>query len=175
MNLFIGGSTSDIIADRYFSSVRPVVERLVKYNDIGLVAGDYPRGIMAIPYEKFKSQHKKVIAILKKKFDVEDVTRDSGVWLRQLYEQSDMFLFFPGGIEIYEMLFYFIQENKRRDLNKKIIIYNVDYFFTPMIKELYRLYEEKFIEGVPSEYIVIESNQNKLIELIEEERDLWKN
>ena len=174
MNLFISGSTSDIVADRYFGSVHPVVEKLVKYKDIGLVAGDYPRGIMAILYDEALSQHKEVIAISQDEFTHgEDII--TGDWLKQLYEQSDVFLFFPGGIETYELLFYFIQENKRRNLHKKIIIYNIDYFFTPIVKELYHLYEEKFIERVPSEYIIIESNQNELIEIIEKERKLWKN
>lgn len=175
MNLFIGGSTSEAIAEHYLHGVRGVVEKIVQYPNIGLVAGDYPRGIMAIPYYEFSKQEKEVIAILDQaEYPQAEVILNSFIRLQKIYEASDIFLFFPGGIETYAMLFSFIQENSQSKKQKKIILYNTDYFFTPVIKELYRLYEDGFITQAPSDYIIIESDENKIIEMIEKENELWK-
>ena len=45
---------------------------------------------------------------------------------------------------------------------------NCNYFYTPIIRELYHLYEEGFINMPPSEYMIIESDKDKIIEMIKE-------
>ena len=77
-------------------------------------------------------------------------------------------MFLPGGIGTYSELFSAIEENKNNPHPKKIILYNYDYFYTPIIKELYHLYQEGFIDEVPASYMIIESREDKIIELIEE-------
>ena len=74
----------------------------------------------------------------------------------------------PGGVGTYSELFIAIEENKNSIQPKKIILYNYDYFYTPIIKELYHLYQVGFIEDVPASYMVIESDSRKIIELIKE-------
>lgn len=150
------------------------MEVISKQVGVELVIGDYPRGIMAIVYDHFIKNNKKVIAILKEKTNSlsnEDVyVEQTSMKNQKIYEMSDLFLFLPGGIETYGMIFTFIEENMNQSKPKKIILYNRDYFFTPMIKELYHLYQEGLIKKAPSEYIIIESENNKIIEMIKEER-----
>ena len=87
---------------------------------------------------------------------------------QKLYENSDCILFLPGGIGTYSELFSAIEENKNNSHPKKIILYNYDYFYTPIINELYHLYQEGFIDEVAASYMIIESREDKIIELIEE-------
>jgi len=78
------------------------------------------------------------------------------------FEKADIILILPGGLGTYFDLFKAINEGK------KIYLYNKDFFYTPLIKNLYDLHLDGMIDKVPSEYINIESELDKIIEKIEE-------
>ena len=50
-------------------------------------------------------------------------------------------------------------------------IYNKNYFYTPKIQGLYKMYENKYIDEPLTNYFVIESDEDKIIELIKKEID----
>lgn len=77
-------------------------------------------------------------------------------------DDADIVLILPGGLGTYYDLFKAIKENK------KIYLYNKDFFYTPIIKNLYELHLRGMIENVPSEYMNIESNLDNIIDRIEE-------
>ena len=177
MNLFIGGTSKNEVSSSYLKSSAYLLEHIAKIDDVHLVFGGYHRGIMAIAYDEFKKNLKKVIAVSDTIFqqyldeldtDMSIVAKNTMERCQKLYENSDCLLFLPGGVGTYSELFSVIEENKYSSQHKKIILYNYDYFYTPIIKELYHLYQEGFIDDVPASYMVIESREDKIIELIEE-------
>ena len=95
--------------------------------------------------------------------------------MREIYNKSDIMLFLPGGIGTYTELFSSIEEHRTKEDNKLLILYNDDFFYTPIIKELYWLYEKKLVKKSIGEYVNIESRMEDIIKLIEKEIKLWKN
>ena len=177
MKLFIGCSASLKIDDKYISDCSELIKMIAKIPDVNLVYGAYNRGLMGLCYSEFKKNNKKVTGIITKYHDDrdgEEVVGDEKIVVdtttercNQIFSNSDKVLILPGGLGTYAEIFSAIEE-MRIGNNKKIILYNCNYFYTPIIKELYHLYEEGFIDMVPSEYMIIESDKNKIIEMIKE-------
>ena len=63
MRLFVAGSAKDEISPSYIQASSMLLERVAKIDDVYLVFGGYHRGIMAIAYDEFKKNSKKVIAV----------------------------------------------------------------------------------------------------------------
>ena len=76
----------------------------------------------------------------------------------------DTVLILPGGLGHFQDLFNAISDNK------KVILYNKDFFYTPVIKKLFELYEEGIEKRVPSEYMNIESDFLEIIKKLEESK-----
>ena len=179
MNIFIGCSAGENIDELYKETSRQLINNISKVNNLNLVFGAYHKGIMGICYDEFKNNNKKVIGITPNIYrdvlkemncDEEIITNTTMERFNEIYKKSNMFLFLPGGIGTLAELFNAIEENRTNDSNKKlIIIYNKDYFYTSLIKTLYKMYENKFIENELSNYLIIESEDEKIIELIKEE------
>lgn len=77
-------------------------------------------------------------------------------------DAADIVLILPGGLGTYYDLFKAIKENK------KIYLYNKDFFYTPVIRNLYELHLSGMIEKVPSEYMNIECDLDNIIEKMKE-------
>ncbi len=177
IRLFVAGTSKEEVSDSYKNESKILLESISKIPNISLVFGGYHRGIMAIAYDEFKNNSKEVVAVSDllfqdslKELDTElsIVTENTMTRSQVLYENSDCLLFLPGGIGTYSELFMAIEENKNSKKPKPIILYNYDYFYTPIIKELYHLYQEGFIEEAPAGYMIIESDRENVIKLIEE-------
>lgn len=180
MNIFIGCSARDNIDDIYLKDSKSIIEKITKINDINLVFGAYYKGIMATCYDEFKKNNRKVIGVTPKVYEsdlkpmncdeviITDTTMER---FNEIYKRSDVFLFLPGGIGTLSELFNVLEENIANNNKKLIIIYNKNFFYTPIIRSLHKMYEEKFIDKELSNYMVIESEEDKIIELIKKEKD----
>ena len=175
MNLFIGCSSKTDIDKKYIDDCYELIKMIAKVPNVDLVYGAYNRGLMGLCYSEFKKNNKKILGVITKYHDNEDedvgdekiVVDTTTERFDKIFSNSDKVLILPGGLGTYAEMFSAIEE-MRIGNKKKIILYNCDYFYTPIIKELYHLYEEGFIDMVPSDYMTIESDKNKIIELIEE-------
>ena len=76
-------------------------------------------------------------------------------------EATDV-LILPGGLGTFSDLFKSVNDGKR------VIIYNKDFFYTPVIKKLFELYEEGIEIRRPSEYMEIESELEVILSKLEE-------
>ena len=160
MYLFIAGSSKENFPLSYIPDISMLLSRVAMIEDVDLVFGGNLEGMMKIACCEFKNHSKEVIRV--------DSSKKTMEMIQKLYEKSDCILFLPGGIETLGVLFSVIEENKHQHHPKKIILYNCNYFYTPIIKELYHLYQIGVIDEVPSNYMIIESNEDKVVELIEE-------
>lgn len=77
-------------------------------------------------------------------------------------DEADIVLILPGGLGTFACLFQAIQ------LNKKVLLYNQDLYFTSLIKNLYEGYQKGYIEKVPAEYMQIESEKEEIFKILEE-------
>ena len=84
-------------------------------------------------------------------------------------------MFLQGGVGTYEEIMACIEESRTKEDNKMIIIYNDEFFYTPLIKEMYWLYEKKFVSKSIGEYCRIESVEEEIVKIIEKENEKWKN
>lgn len=165
---------------RYLEDGATLICEIAKIKGVDLVFGAHHKGLMKLSYDEFKKNNKKVVGVITdyhKKiidssdfYDKEIVVNTTTERFEKIYENSDVLLFLPGGLGTYAEIFSAIEE-RRIESGKKIIIYNNNYFYTPMIKELYKLYKDGFIDEVPADYMIIESDSNKIIEIIKEEID----
>ena len=180
LNLFIGSSSKDNVDFGYLKDGAALIGELAKIEGVDLVFGAHHKGLMKLSYDEFKRNNKKIIGVITNYhkemvdssifYDKEIIVNTTTERFEKIYENSDVLLFLPGGLGTYAEIFSAIEE-RRIDNGKKIIIYNSNYFYTPMIKELYKLYKEGFIDEVPADYMIIESDSNKIIEIIKKEID----
>lgn len=76
-------------------------------------------------------------------------------------EATDV-LILPGGLGTFSDLFKSVNDGKR------VIVYNKDLFYTPIIEKLFKLYEEGIELRKPFEYMEIESELDNIISKLEE-------
>ena len=177
MRLFIGCSSSDSLDSEIVSDCRKLVEDIASIPGVDLVYGAYNQGLMGVCYDAFQKQGKKIIGVTPKiyeddidsflldEFYLTDTTIER---FHKIYEESDVFLFLPGGIGTFSEFFNAVEEHRTMKDDKRIILYNGTYFYTPMIKELYHLYQEGFIEQELASCFVIEQDKEAVKKLIKE-------
>ena len=81
--------------------------------------------------------------------------------VNNINEATDV-LILPGGLGTFSDLFKSVNDGKR------VIIYNKDLFYTPLIKKLFELYEDGIEIRRPSEYMEIESELEVILSKLEE-------
>ena len=132
---------------------------------------------MKVSYDEFAKNQKNIIGVTtdfdkensqQEKYTKEIVVKNTTQRFEKIFSNSDVLLFLPGGLGTLAELFSSIEERQINNA-KKIILYNYNFFFTPIIEELYRLYKEGFIDVPPSSYMIIESDKEKIIEVLKEE------
>lgn len=177
MRLFIGCSSRTNINSIYQDECSDLIKMIAEIDNIDLVYGAYNRGLMGLCYSEFKKNSKKVIGIITKYHDDcdgDEVVGDEKIVVdtttqrfNEIFSNSDKVLILPGGLGTYAEIFSAIEE-MRIGNGKKIILYNCNNFYTNLVNELNRLYDEGFVDMRPSEYIIVETDKNKIIDMIKE-------
>jgi len=176
MFLFVATSARDEVLSRYGDACCELLEKIAELDDVNLVFGAYGYGLMGKTYDIFKKHNKKIIGVapLAYKSDFEKVpcdeeilTSSSMTRLEKIYEKSDVILFLPGGVGTYSEFFSCLEEMKS-DPSKQLILYNVDFFFHSMLEEMYRLYQEGFLDKNLGDMILISNSSEEIVEKIKE-------
>ena len=176
MNIFVATSARDEVLEKYGEACIELLEKIASCENTHLVFGAYGYGLMGKTYDIFKKHHKKIIGVApvvyktdfeKVPCDLEILTKSSMTRLEAIYEKSDILLFLPGGLGTYSELFSCLEEMKSNP-GKQIILYNVDFFFSPMLEEMYRLYQQGFLDKNLGGVILISNDQNEIIQKIKE-------
>ena len=178
MRIFIGCGSEEV-DEKYLKNSKELVSKLAKEKDMNLAFGAYDHGMMGYVYHEFLKNKKNILGVTinqyedqldeldcEKKYAVE-TTMDRA---RELYNSSDVILLLPGGYGTYTELFCVLEEHRTKLDDKLIILYNDDFFYTPIIEELYHLYEKRFSSKNISDFIHIESNKEEIIKLKKERR-----
>lgn len=178
MRLFIGCTSKTTIDSAYIEMCSPLIKELASIPDISLVYGAWNEGIMGVLYEEFSKNKRNIIGVTTEfhknlendiKLYEEIVVKTTTERFQKIHECSDVLLFLPGGLGTYAEIFSAIEEHRIHN-GKKIILYNVNSFYTNMIQELYKLHKMGFIDEVPADYMIIESEWEKIVDIIKEEK-----
>lgn len=182
MNLFIGCSSSFEVEDQYKESTLELVKEIAKIPDVHLILGTshLEDGLMGICYQEFKKNQKQITGITLNQYqDLKPLKMERVISVettmdrtKEIYQKSDLLLFLPGGLGTYSELLSCMSEVVEKKENKTIIIYNKDFFYTPVIKELYFLYKKRFINKNINEYCKIESESVEILEFIKKEGEV---
>ncbi len=177
MNLFIGCTAKTDIDEVYLSECGDLIKMIASIDNVDLVYGAFNKGLMKMCYSEFKKNNKNITGVITKYDDELDGDEDVGddkivvsstiERFDKIYTKSDAVLILPGGLGTMAELCSAIDE-VRCGSKKKIILYNCNFFYTSLIKELYHLYEIGFVDLKPYEYMMIESDKNRIVEIIKE-------
>ena len=162
MNVFVATSARDEVLDKYGNICSELLEEVASLEHTNLVFGAYGYGLMGKAYDIFKKHKKKIIGVAPNAYKSD---------FEKVYEKSDVLLFLPGGLGTYSELFSCLEEMKSNP-GKKIIVYNVNFFFSPMLEEMYNLYCQGFLEKNLGEYILISNSKEEIIEKLKES-EIW--
>ena len=173
MKIFIGCSAKEEISSKFKEEAIKICDAIAQDNT--LVFGVDSHGIMGICYHTFKKHNSKVIGITNTTYQDEfkiipcdtSIVVDSTLERTKLIiEHSEIFLFLPGGIGTFAELFNTLEEVRTYKLNKKIIIYNQDNYYEPVLTMINQGIKEQFIKESDLNYITIINNINDLQDII---------
>ena len=151
MNIFIGCSASNYIAEEYFTDAKELLTELMKDNN--LVFGACNSGLMGLSYDITKSANNKVIGVCPAlytndfndlKCDEEIVTDSVSSRTEKVIEISDILLFLPGGIGTVYELFTSIESKRCHEHDRPIIIYNCNGFYDKILEFIDKLFSGNF-------------------------------
>ncbi len=181
MNIFVGSSSSKEIDENLKTMGNELIEEIAKIDDITLVFGASFTGSMQEVAKIFdKHKQKKIgvtVNIYKKTIDTSNYTKvyfekSPLARTKKIHELADIALFLPGGFGTLEELFSFLMEKDEMKDDKLIILYNKDFFFTPLIEYLYKLEQDQLIRNKLSNYVFISNDIDEIINKIKEKERL---
>ena len=174
MNVFIGCSSRENIPSVYKNSACKLAEYLSS-KDYNLIVGGID-GIMGSIKDIFLKNKKDVIIMsVIGYYDVEDTTLKvyhyNNVSDRKysLINNSNLIILLPGGLGTIDEIFTSIESKRANEHDNDIIIVNFNNYYDDLIKQLNKMYKEKFADSYNKELYYIADNIDEVIPYIEEE------
>ncbi len=153
MKVFVACSGEENVGIKYRNLASDVATSLVRLNH-KLIFSGCDTGASGKCYMTYRYESGKIKAIM----DVHDTKYLDNIEVdayevmpstfeanKMIYQASDMILILPGGLECITLLFSLLEESKKRNEKKPIILFNYDNFYTPILKYLEELYKESFV------------------------------
>lgn len=153
MRVFVACSSVDNVPLAYRDKASEVATMLAR-NGHKLVFKGSDTGMMGNCYMAYKYEGGKVKAIVEVhdapnlemlELDAYQVKTNIFERTKELYEASDAILFLPGGLETLGELFSMLDEKRQKKDEKKIILFDYNHFYTPLLKLLSDQYKEGFV------------------------------
>ena len=178
MKIFIGSGSNPKIKEEYLNETKNICKMLCDL-DYDLVFGAYSEGLMGVCYKEFINNNKKVTGVILEAYlyDLKNmpnmnniITKSSFERIKIIYDESDLFLFLPGGTGTFNELLAIMEEQKTNPSNKKIILYNYLGFYDGLINLFNDLNDKGFAYGNELDKLIIVNNINDLEREIQNER-----
>ena len=175
MNIFVGTSSSNNLDNNIKNNYNDLIEDIAKLDDVDLVFGAAYSGIMGNVAEIFNKNKKRVIGVSLDIYkDETDESKYSEIYFlekpidrtKMIHDLSDIALFLPGGIGTMEELFTFMMNKDEMKDDKLVILYNKDFFFTPLLEYMYKLKQDNFIRNDLSNYLFISNDKEEIVSKI---------
>lgn len=176
MKIFIGGSVSEDLDEKYKKESEKIVDFILENNFDVICCADL-RGIIGELYKKIKEKNKaKIILTLPKVYlkyakgieDKIDILTDTiNERTDKSIKEADVCLFLPGGIGTTYEILSSIETKRAGEHSNKIIIVNLFGYYNDFLKMIENMCYKKFVE-------LEDKNNYKVVESIEEAIDIIK-
>lgn len=152
-NIFVGCSSAENITDKTFFYETEKVAHILGEKKYNLVFGACNYGLMGVVYRTMLSYGSNVIGVAPEiyKDDFKElncteeyVTKTVDERSSILINRADLILFLPGGTGTLEELMTAIEMKRRKEIDKPIIIYDINDFYLPFIHLLKEMDRYKF-------------------------------
>lgn len=179
MKIFIASGSNEKIPTKYLEETKNVCKLLCDL-DCSLVFGTYSKGMMGVCYQTFKDNNKDILGVTIEAYhetninfqDIKVIELDSSFKrLECIFNESDMFLFLPGGTGSLGELFGLMEEMKTSKNQKKIIIYNYEGFYDELFDYINLLSKRGFAYEKELNKLIIVKNKDELERVIKNERN----
>ena len=153
MRIFIGCSAKDAVNSEYKVLASDVSTMLAKRGD-KLVFGGSECGMMGKCYFTFRYEGSRVKAIADitdakeveaLDLDASEITLNTFKRTEMIFESSEVILILPGGIGTFREFLSMLDEKRTKNLDKPIILFNYNKYYTPLLNFLTKCYEGNFI------------------------------
>lgn len=164
MNICLYGASSTEIAQEYIVATEELGE-LIARKGHGLVYGAGGAGLMGAAARGMKRGGGQVVGVVPSFLKVDGILFDGcdemifTDTMRQrkqiMEERADAFIVAPGGIGTYEEFFEIYTLKQLGQLNKPIVIFNINGYFNEMLAMLRRTVDERFMREASMELIEV--------------------
>lgn len=170
MRVYIGCSDKDSVAIKY-RDLAVEVATIVAKRGHKLIIDGKDTGMMGKCYMTFKYEDNRIKAILDVKdtdnlhnleLDAYEVMTSTFKRTESIYKSSQIIIFLPGGIQTISEFLAMIEEERKHHYGIPIILYNYDYFYDDLIKQLKDTYKEQFIDKEELKLFEIVTNSKSL-------------
>lgn len=166
-------SSSSVEDKKYLTLAHEVASYLAskKYE---LVCGGVASSMMLEIYNEFKKKNLNVTCYTLDCYKEDLVCSNTLIYnqtfdrLKNIYNNTDLFIALPGGTGSLTEIFGCLEEIRTQDKNKKIIIFNYNNFYMPIINFIDKLIENGFNNKEIKDYIVIANNIDELKKKVSE-------
>ena len=175
MRVFVGCSAKDTLKRKYDKLASDVATILAK-RGVKLVFGGVDSGMMGKCYMTFRYEGLPTMGvadlsdadILKNlEVDAYEVTPTTFRRTEEIFKNSDMMVILPGGLGTLAEIFTMIDEIRTRKVNKPLIIFNKDNYYTPLLEFIKSSYSEGFISESDLKLIDVVSDLKTFDRLVE--------
>lgn len=139
---------------KYTDPSLELVRRLVEHN-YGFVYGGSERGLMKHAADEVRKSGGKIIAVCSEEFrsvwrkDVDELIECANIpeRKRKIIEVSDALVVLPGGAGTLDEFTEIVENKKWGDINKPLILLNINSFWDGLITQWQRMQDEGFINA----------------------------
>lgn len=177
----IGIMAGSLEADTKYAEIDETMMCLLSSIDATYVMGPNETGVMRTIKDKIREEYASLLVVTTRNTPSYSKIRSSEKMIvssiiertEKLYENSDLVLFFPGGIgtrtEFYTMLDINMEENRK----KPLILYNFHHDFDFLLEDFHQMVEKKFItdDFMKENYFTVVETKEELLEEIKKRKD----
>lgn len=172
MNICIYAAASEKI-DKFFKTKTEDLCEILAKNGHNLVYGAGSTGLMGAAARGFTKGNGKVVGVTPHfMYEIEPIydkctelihTETMAERKVEMEQRAEAFIILPGGIGTFDEFFQCLTLKYLGIFNKEIIVYNMNEFYTDLLKYLDKCVEKKFIgEQVPTMYKIAKTPEEVL-------------
>lgn len=153
-------SSASVKQKQYLDIAKEVASFLAR-KKWDLVVGGVSGSMMRIVYDEFNQNHCHILCHTMSCYQNDLICPNTILHqqtfdrLKGIYNQTDMVIVLPGGTGSLTELFGILEEIRTQDQKKKIILLNVNHFYTPILNFLDELIEQGFNQKEIKDYLVV--------------------
>ena len=175
MKIFIGGSVSDSIEEKYKKEGERLVDLIIDNNLDVIVCADL-RGMIGLLYAKIKEKNKNKIILtlpqiyLKYAEDIKDeidiLTENINERTEKSIKEADACLFMPGGIGTTYELLSAIETKRAGEHDNKIILVNSYGFYDDFLYMINNMEQKGFVDSKDKDVFYVANTVDEAIKYI---------